>query len=72
VDYDQRDVLTAPVSALSDWMDQACKDVLGTRVRIPVEINIYDSKSGYRDPRADKIEHMLEELLGNQLASAQS
>ena len=60
------------VPLLIDCMDQACKDILGRRVRIPVEINIYDSNSGYRDPKADKIEHMLEELLGNQLASAQS
>ena len=64
-------MLTAPVSALSDCMDQACRDILGTRVRIPVEINVYYSNSGYRDPRADQIESMLQGILTDQEAEIQ-
>ena len=52
-------------------MDQACKDILGTRVRIPVDISIYDSNSGYRDPRADQIESMLQGILTDQQAEMQ-
>jgi hypothetical protein len=53
------------VALLIECMDQACKDILGPRVRIPVEISVYDSDSGYRDPRADQIEGMLQEFLPN-------
>ena len=52
-------------------MDQACKDILGTRAQIPVEISVYDSNSGYRDPRADQIESMLQGILTDQEAEVQ-
>lgn len=54
------------VSLLIECMDQACRDILGTRVQIPVEISIYNSDSGYRDQRADQIEEMLQGLLPHQ------
>jgi len=58
------------VALLIDCMNQACKDILGTRVRIPVEISVYDSDSGYRDPRADQIENMLQTFLTDQRTEA--
>jgi len=49
-----------------DCMDKACKDILSTHVRIPVEISAYNSDSGYHNPRADQIEGMLQGILYNQ------
>ena len=53
-------------------MDQACKGILGTRVRIPVEIDAYYLNSGYRDPRDDLIESMQQGVLPNQEAEIQT
>ena len=53
------------VALLIDCMDKACGDILGVQVRIPVEINVYDSNSGYRDPRADQIESMLQGIFSD-------
>ncbi len=59
------------VALLIECMDEACKDILGTRVQIPVEINVYDSNSGYREPRADQIESLLQGVLTNQQGEVQ-
>jgi len=59
------------IALLVDCMDQACRDILGTQVQIPVETNVYNSITGYRDRRADQIESMLQGVLTDQLAGVQ-
>jgi DNA polymerase-1 len=59
------------VALLLACMHGACRDILGARVRIPVSVNVYDAISGYRDPRADQIEDMLQGLLSGRQAKAQ-
>jgi hypothetical protein len=44
-------------------MDQACEDILGKQVKIPVEVNVYGALEGYPDPRAEKIDTMLKTVL---------
>jgi DNA polymerase I-like protein with 3'-5' exonuclease and polymerase domains len=51
------------VELLIACMNQACEDILGKHVKIPVEVKIYDAQEGYRDPRADRIEAMLKTVL---------
>ena len=54
------------IAMLVKCMDKACKDILGSRVRIPVEVNVNDSQRGYHDPRADRIDEMLKKALDGQ------
>jgi hypothetical protein len=51
------------VGLLIECMNQACEDVLGKQVKIPVEVNVYGAQDGYHDPRADKIDTMLKTVL---------
>jgi hypothetical protein len=53
----------AQVELLIECMDQACEDILGKQVKIPVEVNAYDAQEGYHDPRADQIDAMLKKVL---------
>lgn len=51
------------VRLLIECMDQACEDILGKQVKIPVEVNVYGAQDGYHDPRADRINAMLQAVM---------
>ena len=50
-------------------MNQACEDILGKQVKIPVEANVYGAQVGYPDPGRDRIDAMLKTVLkgGNEV-----
>jgi hypothetical protein len=51
------------IETLVRCMDHACHDILGDRVRIPVDINIYDANTGYSDGRGAETLKAIRDLL---------
>jgi DNA polymerase-1 len=52
------------IETLVRCMDQACHDILGDRVRIPVDIQVYDADTGYSDGRGAETLKAIRDLLG--------
>lgn len=51
------------VRTLVRCMDSACQDILGDKVKIPVDVHVYDAVTGYQDLRANAINQILNEVL---------
>lgn len=51
----------AAAKQLVECMNQACRDILGDKLRLKIDLHVYDSEDGYNDPRGAE---MLEAIKG--------
>lgn len=51
------------IELLTNCMNKACRDILGDKVQIRIDIGEYNHENGYNDPRGDEMLTKIKELL---------